>query len=300
MERQTSYDERLKNDGLLGITSGIKELDDITHGWMRGEDFIVILGRTNEGKSWLLLFFLVVAWLNGERVLLYSGEMSHDVVGYRYDTLKKHFSNGALMQGESDLGDGLTPADYAEYLLDLSKSDLPFMVVTPRDLGGKRLTIPALNQLIEQYKPTIVGVDQISLMEDHRAGKGEQTRVMYTHIAEDLYLTSETYGVPILAPSQANREAEKNTKDDETPELHQVSESDGIAQNATRVVSMRQIASTLKIKVPKNRYGKRNQEILLLWDIDKGIIRPFLAVTTNKDGEAVKTKRIGNDGVDLF
>jgi replicative DNA helicase len=302
-ERHNDYEGRLSREGLLGITTGIDELDKITHGWLPGEDFVIILGRTNEGKSWLLLFFLVIAWLDGKRVLLYSGEMGHTIVGYRFDTLNKHFSNEALMQGESDLGDSRNPTDYRKYLEDLAKSTVPFVVVTPQDLGGKRATVPVINQLIELYKPDIVGVDQLSLVEDARASKGQQERTSYTHVAEDLYLSSEKYGVPILAPSQANREAEKEKKSEDgsskTPELHQAAESDGVVQNATRVVSMRYGESTLKISVKKNRYGKRNQELLLLWDIDRGIIKPFLAVSTNKEGVATSTKKLV-EGVDLF
>lgn len=302
ISRHQDYEHRLEAKGLLGISTGIKELDDITHGWLPGEDFIVILGRTNEGKSWLLLFFLVVAWINGKKVLLYSGEMGEMIVGYRFDTLNGHFANTALMQGESALGEDKNPTAYKNYLYELAKTERSFVVVTPKDLGGKRATVPVMNQLIEQYDPDIIGVDQISLMEDHRASKGQQERLSYTHIAEDLYLSSEKYRKPILAPSQANREAEKEKKGDDggkTPELHHASESDGVVQNATRVISMRTVDSTLKITVRKNRYGKRNQELLLLWDIDKGIIKPFLAVSTNKDGEAVKTKKLAG-GEDLF
>jgi replicative DNA helicase len=298
MARYDDYDRRLANEGLLGITTGIEELDNITHGWMPGEDLIIILGRTNEGKSWLLLFFLVVAWLNGKKVLMYSGEMSHGVVGYRFDTLHGHFSNEALMQGEANLGEDRTPDNYRKYLRSLSEKDHSFVVVTPKDLGGRRMNVSDLNQLIEQEKPDIVGVDQLSLMEDERAKRGDQERTRFTHIAEDLFLSSETYGVPILAPAQANREAEKD-KGESTPELHQIGESDGVGQNATRVISMRQNQGTLKIGVKKNRYGKRNQEIMMLWDIDKGIMRPFLVVTTNKDGEAVQTKKL-TEGEDLF
>lgn len=303
MDRQKDFEERLNKEGLLGIPTGIEELDKITHGWL-SEDLIVIVGRTNEGKSWLLLFFLIVAWLHGNKVLLYSGEMSNTVVGYRFDTIHGHFSNGALMQGDSELGEGLKADDYKKYLQDLAKKDQTFIVVTPKDLGGRRMNIQDLHRLIEQEDPAIIGVDQISLMDDYRAKKGDQDRMKFTHVSEDLFLTSEKYGKPILAPAQAGRDAEKEKKDDEgnpkTPELHQIAESDGIPQNATRVLAMRQVGLTLKITLRKNRYGKRNQEIMMLWDIDKGVMKPFMAVSTNKEGEAVKTKKLAAQGEDLF
>lgn len=300
-DRRNEVKFRTEADGLLGITTGIKELDDITHGWLK-EDFIVIVGRTNEGKTWVMLFFLVAAWLSGMTVLLYSGEMSETLVGFRFDTLNEHFSNDAMMSGKKNLGtedDPKTLDDYFDYLDNLSTTDVPFVVCTPKHIGGKRLTIPVLHQLIEQYQPDIVGIDQLSLMDDYRASKGEQSRLRYTHIAEDLYLTSEKYGIPILSPAQANRDAKKNAKNnEETPELEHISESDGVGQNATRVISIKQLGPTMKLGLKKNRYGKNNQEVLLIWDIDKGIVKPFLQVSTNSGGEAQQTTV--QTGVDLF
>lgn len=302
-DRRNEVKFRHEAKGLLGVTTGIKELDEITHGWLK-EDFIVIVGRTNEGKTWVMLFFLVAAWIAGVSVFLYSGEMSETLVGFRFDTLNAHFSNNAMMSGKSNLGSDSEPRtleDYFDYLDNLSTTDVPFVVCTPKHIGGKRLTIPVLHQIIEQYKPGIVGIDQLSLMDDFRAGKGEQSRLRYTHIAEDLYLTSEKYGIPILSPAQANRDAKKNAKNnEETPELEHISESDGVGQNATRVIAIKQLGPTMKLGLKKNRYGKNNQEVLLIWDIDKGIVKPFLQVSTNEQGEAEQTQTTVQTGVDLF
>lgn len=305
-DRGKEYKLRLEADGLMGITTGIPEFDEATHGWFPGEELVVIVGRTNEGKSWVLLFFLVAAWKAGKRVLLYSGEMPKDIVGFRVDTLAEHFSHTALTTGSPDLGDGKKPNDYFGYLENLSKDENlpPFIVITPKDLGGRRLDVPTLESLIEQYKPDIVGVDQISLMDDARAQRGQQERIRFTHVSEDLYLASEKYGIPILAPSQANRDsAKKKDDDEETPELHEISESDGIAQNATRVIGMRQLGSTLKLSIRKSRYSKKGSEILVLWDIDRGIIKPFMQVNKDADNNVTSTKptvQSGMAGEDLF
>lgn len=307
-DRQQEVENRINREGLMGIQTGIKELDDITHGWLK-EDFIVIVGRTNEGKSWVLLFFLVAAWAAGVPVLLYSGEMSELIVGFRFDTLNAHFSNRSIMSGNHNLGshnDPKTLADYSDYVKDLSTTDVPFIVVTPKHLGGKRLDIPTLHMLIEMYKPGIVGVDQLSLMDDYRAAKGEIQRIRYTHISEDLFLTSEKYQIPIIAPVQANREAKKKGKEatgDETPELEHIAESDGVPQNATRVIGIKQLGPTMKMGVKKNRYGENNKEILQIWDIDKGIVKPFLTVSTDEHGvvDAEEEQRATvKTGVNLF
>lgn len=297
-DRKDEFKFRNEAKGLLGITTGIDELDEITHGWLK-EDFIVITGRTNEGKTWVLLFFLVSAWLAGVPVLLYSGEMSETLVGFRFDTLKGKFSNRALMGGKDDLGDGASPEDYYEFLEDISTTETPFIVITPKHIGGRRLNIPLLHQLIEQYRPGIVGIDQVTLMDDYRREKGDPKRLQYTNIAEDLYLTSEKYQIPILSPTQASRESTKDKKNkDKAPELEHISESDGIPQNATRVVSIKKIDVTMKIALKKNRYGENNQEIMLIWDIDKGIVKPFLKTETDDDGNIEQSEQL--EGEELF
>jgi len=204
------------------------------------------------------------------------------------------------MQGKTELGAGGEPKDdkeYYEYLTNLGTKENPFIVVTPKDLGGKRLSIPVLHDLIEQYKPNIIGIDQLSLMDDYRATKGEQTRLRYTHIAEDLFTTSETYGIPILSPAQAKRGEKKN--DEETPKTEDVAESDGIPQNSSRVIGIKHMGATMKLGIPKNRYGPNNQELMLLWDIDKGVVKPFLQASVDKDGKATDTTSLVG-GEELF
>ena len=69
-----------------------------------GEELVVITGRTNVGKSWIAEFFGTMAWEAGYKILHYSGEMSVEMVGFRFDTLHKHFSNMGLLNGSGVLG----------------------------------------------------------------------------------------------------------------------------------------------------------------------------------------------------
>ena len=264
----TRYNEmvaRMGSNGLLGISSGLPEMDEILGGWMPGEELVTIVGRVNQGKSWILLYFLAKAWEQGKKVLLYSGEMSSMQVAYRVDTLVSHFSNMAITRGT------LSENDCEMYRQELKRyEDMnnPFIVVTPKDLGGKRLTAPVLASLIEKYNPDIIGIDQLSLMDDARSNR-DVLRVQLTHIAEDLFRLSEKYGKPILADAQANRKSQdKDTPD--APELTEIGESDGIGQYSSRVISLVQAPSGLKLSIKKNRYGANNKNLSYCWDIDKG------------------------------
>lgn len=293
-ERWDEYIRRQEVGGLLGITTGMKELDDLLHGWLPGEELVSIVGRTNEGKSWILLFFLMCAWKEGKKVLLYSGEMSELVCGYRFDTLLKHFSNRGLMSGSKELGTpeiGGTPEDYQKYLKSLKDNEVPFIIITPKMLGNKQPTVQTLNMLIEKYNPDIVGVDQISLMSDYRKAKGDSVRIQYAHIAEDLYLSSEKYKIPFLLDVQGSRRSVQKKKSDNTidkaPELDEIAESDAIGQNSSRVISIKQTASGLLLSVKKNRYGENNKDFLYFWDINYGMFKfiPQYNTQCNEDEE---------------
>jgi replicative DNA helicase len=270
------YKRRIETKGLLGISSGIKEIDEATHGWIY-PDVIDVLGRLNEGKSWLVFLFLINAWAKGVPVGLYSGEMERLFLQMRMAALHGHFSNLGLMSGNSDLKNGKSFADFFKYAADITGNKTPFIVLTPKDLRSKKATVSELRNAIETYGLKLLGVDQISLMEDERYSKGDQKRIGLTNISEDLYNLSADYQIPIIVAVQASRQAvEGKEKKDKAPEMEDISESDGIGQNATRTLALKQVDDRLILALRKNRYGLRGQEWRLKWDVDTGDIG-FLA-----------------------
>ena len=265
-QKKKDLDHKREMGGMLGISSGMQELDRILNGWLPGEELVTIVGRVNQGKSWLLQKFLTEANKQNKRVLHYSGEMGVLQVAYRNDTLGLNYSNSQLMRGT--IADG----DYEQYMEDMEKNKqlAEYRVVTPNDFGGKMLTVSMLRTLIKKHKPDIIGIDQISLMEDERRLKGDATRTQYTHIAQDLFNMSTEFGIPIIVDAQANRNKADVDKP-ENPELADIGESDGIAQNSSRVISLVQTKSGLSLKITKNRYGENNKKLLYVWDIDCGV-----------------------------
>lgn len=266
-------------DGILGISTGLKELDDVLGGWLPGEEFVTIVGRVNQGKSWLLQKFLTAAHTQHKRVLLYSGEMSAMQVGYRHDTLAMNYSNRQLTRGTiSDL----EFANYENALQKRAEELEPFIVVTPKDLGGKYMTVSMLKSLCKKYQPDIVGVDQLSLMDDER--RGENRRLQLSNITMDLFRLSEEMGIPILADAQANRN-KTSSEEPENPELADIGESDAIGQNSSRVISLVQTKLGLSLLITKNRYGENNKKFIYSWDIDLGTFRFVSEEGSNKDNE---------------
>lgn len=60
-EKIKDLENKRAKGGMLGIGSGLPELDKILNGWMPGEELVTIVGRVNQGKSWLLQKFLTEA-----------------------------------------------------------------------------------------------------------------------------------------------------------------------------------------------------------------------------------------------
>lgn len=294
------------------IGSGFDELDNIIHGFEMGEELVTLLARPNQGKSWLLTAFGMAAWLQNYRVGMYSGEMEMANIGYRFDTLYKQFSNRNLTFGNEQEAER-----YIQYIEFLKKWPVPFFIKTRKEMDG-RATVPKLERFVEANELDYLIVDQFSLVDDYRCNKMDQTRTQYAHIAEDLFGLSCKYKIPVIAASQAHRVGVDGI--DEPPTLEDIAESDGIAQNSSKVISIRQKEGTLQMKMRKNRNEGLGNMLVYTWDIDKGVFtyipqsdyvpnnkvdKPMVRPNNEDDPIKVSISTLGdvskfNSGVEVF
>ena len=261
-ERYDVYKNRANQPDTATIKTGLLELDDIFGGWEYGDELVTVVARTNHGKSWLLMKFLAEAWKQGKRVGLYSGEMNHIKLGYRFDALFQHFSNKCLSQGGQLDG-------YEEYINNLKNVGNPFNIITQKEFGG-RPTVSKIRNFVEMNNIEIMGIDQYSLMDDERSSVRDQPRIKLSHISEDLFLLSSEYKIPILGLAQANREGLKKEAEDVAPGLENIKESDDIAHNSSKAIGMKQSSYGLILDIIKNREGKVGDKLMYSWDIDTG------------------------------
>jgi len=259
-ERLMEWKERKEHKDKFCIPTGFKEIDEITGGWQRGEEFAVIFARTGQGKSWILIKMLEHAWKVGMRVGLIEPEMSSIKTGYRFDTLSANISNTDLIRG-NELN------DYEEYIHKLSAMEIPFFVASPKEFRRK-ITVSKLRAFVESNKLDILGVDGISYLTDERKERGDNRTTSLTNISEDLMDLSIELKIPVIVVGQSNREG---VKEDEAPDLENIRDSDGIAYNASTVIAVRQKGPGVELTLRKNRNGKNGDKVIYLWDIDKGV-----------------------------
>lgn len=260
-EARTRYEEwedNKNNKDKHFMETGFQELDDIIGGFHKGEELVVLFARTGIGKTWVAMKMLEHSWKMNNRVGMLEPEMSASRVGYRFDTLHKNISSKALYKGEEIQG-------YSRYIDTLSKSDIPFYVAHPRDFE-KRVTVSKLRSWVERNNLDILCIDGISYLTDERSKRGDNKTTQLTNISEDLMQLSIDLKIPVIVVVQSNREGRFN----EDLEVENIRDSDGIAYNASIVISIQQKQEGLQLKNNKVRNGKAGDKLIYSWDSDLG------------------------------
>lgn len=258
-ERLEEYENKKMNQDKFFIPTGFRELDNIIGGLSCSEELVVIFARTGVGKSWVLIKILQNAWAEGNRVALLEPEMSANKTGYRFDTLNRNFSNMKLLRGMDEDG-------YEGYIGELEKSETPFYILHPKDFARK-VSVSKLKNFCKSNHIDILGIDGISYLYDERKEKGDNRSTMLTNISEDLMDLSIELGIPVLVVCQSNREG---AKEEDSPNIENIRDSDGIAYNASLIISAKQKEEGLQLSIKKNRNGKNGDSLIYTWDIDRG------------------------------
>lgn len=271
MDRYDKYMETHGREGLAGLTTGIKALDALTGGW-KNDDFILLAGRMNEGKSLIGTYFAFKAWVSLQLaevtapILYISTEMPSLEIEFRLDTLKAHFSNRGLNDGK--LPDASLYKEYAEEMVQKSTT---IKIYTHDDNRGNPFTPADIRALIEMEKPAFIIIDQLYDLSD---GTGERDiRKRIVNVSSALREVNRATQTPMMVLLQAGRDAAREARknDKASPELDHIQESDNPAQKATRAITIRKIDNTFKLSLKKNRSGEKNKDVYMRADIDHGL-----------------------------
>lgn len=289
-DRLNEFEDKKKDHDKFFIKTGFNELDNIIGGLSCSEELAVIFARTGQGKTWILLKILQNAWKLGKRVALLEPEMSANKIGYRFDTLNDNVSNTRLYKGQELDG-------YDKYIDELKSNTTPFYVLHPKDFSRK-VTVSKLKSYCKANNIDILGIDGIGYLMDERKERGDNRSTALTNISEDLMELSIELNIPVLIVCQSNREG---AKDDSSPNVENIRDSDGIAYNASLIISAKQKDQGLELSIKKNRNGKNGDSLLYWCDIDKGIFK-YIPTGNNATDREEKQKLVKEftDGSEVF
>lgn len=235
-------------NGDIGIRSGIAAFDlCLPMGIAKGQ-LGVLLAYPAIGKSWMALFLAVKAWQNGRVPMILSLEMTEQEVRNRIFTIigNGKWSHRAISSGR------VNNNEFKEWANSNLFDKPPFKIVS--NDGGSEVTPNVVRAKIDQYKPDIVFIDYLQLMQDN-AGTSSNETVKIKNLSRELKLLAISEQVPIIAIASATPDDASDLES--VPQLGQVAWSRQIAYDADWVLAFgrKQNTGVLEVAFRKNRHG---------------------------------------------
>ena len=223
----SKIDEMSKLEGnLTGVTTGYMDLDEKTSGLQKSE-LIVLAARPSMGKTAFALNIAQHAAMKGQaKVLIFSLEMSKELLGQRMLSMESRVDIQKLKKGSLDRKDW----DQIHIALDnLSKTDI-FIDDSP---GINMMEIKNKCRRLKAEKGLdLIILDYLQLMNSE--GRAESRQQEITALSRSLKQLARELDCPVLVLSQLSRAPEQ--RQDHSPVLSDLRESGSIEQDADIVM----------------------------------------------------------------
>ena len=258
--------------GLIGLTSGFKQLDRFTQGFQK-QDLIIIAARPSTGKTSLALNLAYNMAKVGKKVAFFSLEMGGEPLTQRLLSMESVISSEKLRSGQ------LSDPEWDKVLETAKEINTPNIIFNTNSF----LTIAELQnkcrKLKSENKLDCVMIDYLQLMHagrDDYNGKNNYSKNISTRqeevaeISRSLKGLAKDLDIPVIALAQVNRAAEKNA----TSQLSDIKESGQIEQDADLVIMIEKhkyegpegspeqsanddnASDTIKLNILKHRNGR--------------------------------------------
>jgi replicative DNA helicase len=180
-------------NGLRGIPTGFNGLDKITAGF-RPQQLITFVGEAKKGKSLMTLIMAQAAHSHGIVPLYISFEMSIEEQEARYDAIVAGVSHTKIIRGDLNMGE----IQRIEDSIKIRRNMQEFIMTED---ASSLTTVSAIAGKLQQYRPGLVIVDGVYLMDDeHGEPKGSPQAL--TNITRGLKRLAQRFDVPIIGTTQ--------------------------------------------------------------------------------------------------
>ena len=218
--------DRLNNrkDGITGVPTGIKELDELTNG-LQDSDLIILAARPGVGKTSFALTIAANAAINYHRnVAFFSLEMDGVQLAQRLLCSRAQIDQSKLRNNK------LSPEEMRKLIATVAPiNQAPLYVDDNADLGIMELMSKA-RDLKRKDKLDMLIIDYLQLM---KTGGEENRAVAIGAISRGLKILAKDLHIPVIALAQLSRKVEEKGRD--RPQLSDLRESGSIEQDADMV-----------------------------------------------------------------
>ena len=220
-----------RDSGISGITTGLRDLDDMMGGLQRS-DLLILAARPAMGKSSLALNIAYNAAKaysvnpkEGGRVCFFSLEMSSDQLAARLLGERSGISSAEIRKGnvkQQEL------QQFIEASHELSQIPLYLDDTPALSIGALRTRARRAKR---QHGCDVIIVDYLQLLRGSGSSQSESSRVQeVSEITRGLKAIAKELNVPVVALSQLSRAVEQ--REDKRPQLSDLRESGSIEQDA--------------------------------------------------------------------
>ena len=249
-------------DELQGIPSGISVIDKSFGGWQSG-DFVVLLGWTGVGKSFIARLFAVNAWKAGYRPLIISLEMNKLQEGQRLDTLlnngEGYFTNTDLVRANPEI-----VTKYEDWAKEMFEGKHAIHLVTSE--GLETADQHMVQAKIDQYHPDMVILDYHGLFDDSSGAKNETEKAK--NLSKAFKRMAVKNGIPIIDVAAVTM---NDGHSERPPELEEVAWSKQLAYDADLVLAIhREYNSDLFQVVSRKVRRSTHFGFYLRWNLETG------------------------------
>jgi replicative DNA helicase len=183
---------KTRPNGLLGIATGFKTIDQATAGLQPGQ-LITIIAPPKTGKSVLALQVAVNVHKDGFVPLFQSFEMNNIEQQHRHDAMRAHIAHSRLIRG------GLTKDEETRYMKVLEEMETMHKFYLTDAVSA--MTVTGLSAKIDKLRPDIVFVDGVYLMVDEITGEQNSPQAL-TNITRGLKQLAMAKKIPIVISTQ--------------------------------------------------------------------------------------------------
>ena len=216
----------LNKGSVIGVPSGLLDLDEITSGFQEGE-LIIVAGRPGMGKTALALSMLRNAALDSNiGAGMFSLEMANHQLAMRLLCAEARVDSHYVRTGRlpaklwKNLGISAGNLENAPIYLD----DTPALNVLELRAKARRLKA--------EHNIGLIVVDYLQLMQGPRGVESRQQEISV--ISRSLKALAKELNIPVIALSQLSRAVEQRA--DKQPQLSDLRESGAIEQDADVVI----------------------------------------------------------------
>jgi replicative DNA helicase len=183
---------KTRPNGLLGIATGFKTIDQATAGLQPGQ-LITIIAPPKTGKSVLALQVAVNVHNDGFVPLFQSFEMNNIEQQHRHDAMRAHIAHSRLIRG------GLNKDEETRYMKVLEEMETMHKFYLTDAVSA--MTVTGLSAKIDKLRPDIVFVDGVYLMVDEITGEQNSPQAL-TNITRGLKQLAMAKKIPIVISTQ--------------------------------------------------------------------------------------------------